>query len=172
MYPIDPLRKVGKESNFKVFCDFQHGQSMVKHDHDENTTEIETCSGANCFSLQLNYNLEQENIRRLVEVSESCYQDITFNCHFAKLTNFASFTSWNDQYHVHFQDNSTTKCQCSRVKKEKECHYRFWTYNCTYYVNECVNVTQGEILCNCDIGDKEMRQDLIRIENKVSFFAQ
>ena len=99
-----------------------------------------------------------ENIRKLVEVSDSCHQDITFNCKFSKINGHASFTSWDGQYHAHFQDNSTTKCQCSE-------DYSSWPY--THPHNVCVK-NQGENFCNCDIGDKESRQDVIRIDNKVN----
>ncbi len=170
MYPIDPSREIGHQSKFKVYCDFENGQSIVHHSK-EKTTQIETCSGANCFTLPIEYSVkEMENIRKLVEVSDSCHQDITFNCFFAKITGHASFTSWDDKFQAHFQDNNTTKCLCSNITTAIPRYLQTWSWGpreTTKTENKCVK-KQGEIFCNCDIGDKESRQDVIRIDNKVN----
>ena len=147
IYTIDPLRKIGMTSKFKASCDFSTGSTIINHNQ-EDLIKINSCSGANCFNLSVSYNSDMDHIRSLVEISESCHQDIEFSCYLSKITNYASFTSWNGEYHAHFQGNASTRCQCS-------------------VDNSCFTIRDVNY-CNCDIGDAVLRRDLIKIEDKVT----
>ena len=84
-FHIDPDGdKIGHEP-FEVYCDFEDGSTQIPHDH-ELATEITPCPESMCFQLNLNYSVSMEQIVALKDISESCSQDIQFNCFLAPLT--------------------------------------------------------------------------------------
>ena len=81
---------------FRAFCNFTTNETIISHSY-ENPVEITKCSEPGCFKLELEYSTDMENLEKLIEISESCSQEITFDCHMVALeyndVNLAWWTS-------------------------------------------------------------------------------
>ena len=128
------------------------GSTIINHDKMQDQHMIPFYSQPNGFNLALHYDVELDKLKGLIDVSKSCFQEVTFNCHASKITSFAAWTDgkWNSQPFFH---NGTNQCECMKS-------------------NTCFGVTGDSNTCHCDMGDPVSRQDVIRIENKVCPFKK
>merc|ERR1712055_140365 len=85
VYTMDPD---GSGQPVEVFCDVEKGVTEIGHDHlaAENVT---WCEGAGCFSLNLTYDVPIQQIEALIAMSDTCEQEIKFECKLAPLKNAA-----------------------------------------------------------------------------------
>jgi len=96
VYTMDPD---GSGNPVEVFCDVEKGVTEIGHDHlsSENVT---WCEGAGCFSLNLTYDVPIQQIEALIAMSDTCEQEIKFECKLAPLKNAAfgvKFGWWTNQ---------------------------------------------------------------------------
>ena len=84
VYTIDPDGDgIGYEP-ILVFCNFQDGTTEVYHDH-EDMIKVDKCDEIGCASYDFNYLAPPQQIDALINLSQSCYQDISFGCFMAPL---------------------------------------------------------------------------------------
>ena len=113
--------------------------------------EIHHCKTKDCYSLSVQYpGVTPELIQYVLKISERCYQEVKFECYISKLTHYASWTDIHGNSHDYFSRSDRNECQCSKNESCFNAHV--------------VNINK----CNCDIGDPTMREDIIRITNKVN----
>jgi len=96
VYIMDPD---GSGQPVEVFCDVEKGVTEIGHDHlsSENVT---WCEGTGCFSLNLTYDIPIQQIEALIAMSDTCEQEIKFECKLAPLKNAAfgvKFGWWTNQ---------------------------------------------------------------------------
>ena len=84
IYSIDPDGEgIGYEP-IEVYCNFEKGTTEVFHDKEE-MIKIEKCSNVGCASYDFNYYAPPQQIEALINLSQSCYQDLSFGCFLAPL---------------------------------------------------------------------------------------
>ena len=135
MFYIDPDGELIGHEPFKVYCDFEDGSTQVLHDH-EFTVDITHCPENMCFQLDLNYNVSMEQIVALKDISESCSQDIQFNCYLAALSiNDEPTGSWlnkDGQEEIYFEgaNHGEHICKCG--------------------ISQSCYESKQDYVCNCD----------------------
>ena len=148
LYYIDPDGiKVG-ENSFLVKCDFEEGTTEVSHDHQDKII-IPHCSGDRCYHLRLRYPSSIKQIRSLIEQSDSCIQEITFECKLTTLVaNKRTTGVWlnrDGEEELYFTGSNHGKhlCACGTNRS-------------------CSNKAFG---CNCDLKKIESQEDTGVIKN-------
>lgn len=118
-YTIDPDGPMIGDAAIEVYCNFQDGTSELLHNHDNEQVEVDHCVGAMCYHLPLNYgSASMAQIQALIGLSESCHQEIKFDCFLAPIfVNGVPHAYWvNNKYQneTYFAgSNASLKtCQC------------------------------------------------------------
>ena len=148
MYYIDPDGRRGTGLPFPVHCDFESGITEIMHDAKEKV-EISHCSGKMCYHLGIRYPTSIEQIKTLIDLSDSCTQEIQIHC---KLTTL-------------YINGRPTGAWLNRDGKEEfyfaGSHHGF--HVCACGINRsCSNV--GSV-CNCDTKKLEYQIDSGLITN-------
>merc|ERR1712136_104652 len=101
IYKIDPDGPLQGEAPFEVFCDFQNGTTKLGHDH-EGPIEIDHCEGDMCFKLDINYSAPMSQIEALISLSQTCVQEMRYNCFLAPLAgnNGEPVGAWVSRYGI------------------------------------------------------------------------
>ena len=120
---------------------------MVFHDHINQPIIINHCKNKNCFNQSLIYKTSTKQIKKLIEISKKCYQEIWFSCISTNFTGNAGWIDRNGNIHEYFSNNNSNICDCLQTKS-------------------CFSI-HG---CNCDSGDIVPHDDMIRITNSVSIY--
>ena len=108
------------------------------------TNSIDHCQDQDCYNLTLNYQVAKSHIEALISISQSCYQEITYNCYAAQFSNIAAWQDRNMEVH-----RFTGGCECNKT-------------------NSCFKVHQYAMTaCNCDNRDPTQRNDTIKITDMV-----
>jgi len=96
VYTMDPD---GSGQPVEVFCDVEKGVTEIGHDH-LSAENVTWCEGAGCFSLNLTYDVPIQQIEALIAMSDTCEQEIKFECKLAPLKNAAfglKYGWWTNQ---------------------------------------------------------------------------
>ena len=144
-YFIDPDGPLVGIEPFQVHCNFDDHSTEILHDHDGQTVEIDHCTEPHvCFHLELKYPTKMEQMVSLIDLSDTCTQEITFNCFLAPLSvNGEAIGTWvnrnggNETYFTG-SNHGTHICDCG-VKKE------------------CSD-TEHNNVCNCDAAELPIGQ--------------
>ena len=75
--PIDPDGPDGEHPPLEVTCDMSTGTTEVGQ---EVTGTIETCEESGCSEITVEYPGHIDQIKNLIEASESCSQELSFKC--------------------------------------------------------------------------------------------
>ena len=135
IYKIDPDGDGIGFGPITVFCNFQTNETSIYHDK-EDVIKIEKCDSEGCAVYEFNYDAPKEQIQALVDLSDTCYQDISFGCFLAPLRfEGVDLGFWSDkngdfQYFFHGEGLDHT-CQCGTDES-------------------CVDSTIENLKCNCD----------------------
>ena len=139
-YFIDPDGPLIGLEPFEVYCNFEDHSTEILHDHDGETVEIDHCTEPHvCFRLDLTYPTKMEQMIALIDLSESCTQEITFNCFLAPLTvNGEAIGTWvnrNNGNETYFTgaNSGTHICECG--------------------LNETCSDSEHGNVCNCDAAE-------------------
>jgi len=79
LFYIDPDGDLIGHEPIEVYCDFEEKSTQIKHDS-EFIVDIPHCEGQYCYSLNITYTAPLSQIKTLMDLSERCEQEITFNC--------------------------------------------------------------------------------------------
>jgi len=96
IYTMDPD---GSGEPVEVFCDVEKGVTEIGHDH-LSAENVTWCQGEGCYSLNLTYDVPIQQIEALIAMSDTCEQEIKFECKLAPLKNAAfgvKFGWWTNQ---------------------------------------------------------------------------
>ena len=78
-YQIDPDGKMMGHAPIEAYCDFEAGTTQLTHDK-EFTVDIPHCVEPMCFEMDLQYDASLQQIKALADISDTCSQDIRFDC--------------------------------------------------------------------------------------------
>ena len=152
-YIIDPDGELGEDS-FAVFCNMTDkggmGVTAVSHDS-ESRIHVHGYELAGSYSRDIHYSgVSLSQIQGLVERSNECEQSIKYECRksliFYNTESVAWWVSRDSEKMTYWTGEGEIKkgCACSVTKS-------------------CTNPSQ---LCNCDMNDREWREDSGLITNK------
>ena len=138
-YYIDPDGQLTGKEPIRVFCDFTDDVATTRVSHDsEMKTEVEHCIDPGCYSRKINYDAPLEQIQSLIDLSESCTQQIRYNCFLSALQDKGiNFGYWLDK-HGQSQYYWTGS------------HHGEQTCSCHYSEEGCFEEDTLNNVCNCD----------------------
>ena len=85
-YLVDPDGPLMGGKPITVYCEFIDGLSSTKISHDsEEKTRIQHCDGPGCYSRNITYDNPMTQIISLIEHSDTCSQELKYECYFAPL---------------------------------------------------------------------------------------
>jgi len=147
-YSVDPDGTLIGDVSFVVYCKFNYDgkQAVTEILHDKDfMLEIEHCPSPFCFQLDVTYSGSIGQISTLKDISDTCYQQITFDCFLSPLdVNGDPVGVWLDKdgnEQVYFDGNNEGLHTCS----------------CGAY-NNCSDTEHG-LLCNCDAAQIPLVQE-------------
>lgn len=131
IFQIQPTAEIDP---FNVTCRFHGrvGTTVISHDHQEvrntsNPMELGGCFDAGCYTDDIKYDLDLEQIYSLVKLSLECKQVITNNCTNSKLTGMAWWGDRNGENHTYWHGNAVKKsfsgCSCSIESNDCDNHH-------------------------------------------------
>jgi len=135
IFTIDPDGDLVGLGPIEVFCDFQEQTTQVMHDH-EFVVDIPHCEDDYCYRLNLSYSAPLEQITNLIELSETCDQEIRFSCFLSALYDtdipIGAWINRNGDPEIYFDgaNHGTHMCQCS--------------------LNDSCSDSSHGAVCNCD----------------------
>lgn len=149
LYDIDPDGDLIGYEPFKVFCDFDDGTTQILHDQDF-TVEIPPCPEPMCYQLNISYFAPMEQITALKDLSETCYQDITFDCFLSGLAaNDDPIGVWlnkdgGEEIYFVGANHGTHMCSCGLSQNCSDSEHNF-VCNCDASQIPLVQQDQGTI---------------------------
>ena len=85
-YFVDPDGPLNGDEPILVYCDFTEDSSFTQISHDsEDKIEISHCQDPGCYSRPIVYDSSLEQIKALIELSDSCNQLIRYDCYLSPL---------------------------------------------------------------------------------------
>lgn len=145
-YFIDPDGPLVGIEPFEVQCNFEDHSTEILHDHDGQTVVVDHCTEPHdCFRLDLAYPTKMEQMVALIDLSENCTQDITFNCFLAPLSvNGEAIGTWvnrnggNESYFTG-SNSGTHMCECG--------------------LTQTCSDSEHNNVCNCDASELPIEQN-------------
>ena len=137
-YFVDPDGPFGKEPIW-VYCDFTEdfGFTQISH-NSEDIIEVTHCPDPGCYSRPIVYDSSMEQIKTLIELSETCNQCIRYDCYLSPLEDqWVTFGYWvdrNGQNQIYWSGENYGHHICS-------CHFS---------EEGCVSEDTLNNTCNCD----------------------
>jgi len=154
MFTIDPDGNHVGLPAFDVYCNMSTGTTEIHHDM-EYPVDITPCEEDFCYHLNVSYSAPMEQIKALIDLSESCYQGISFSC-------FLSALSIGDDPVGLW------------INRHNETETYFTGSHHGQHICECgldgtCSDSQHGLLCNCD-GDNipEVQSDMGTIDNSTA----
>ena len=138
-YLIDPDGFGNGEAAIRVYCDFtdDYGVTNIPHDSEE-MIEVTHCKDPGCYSRPIIYDSPMEQIKNLIELSESCKQLIRYDCYLSPLeTDGVTFGWWVDQ-------NGEDQIYWTGS------YYGNHVCDCHYSMEGCISDDILNNTCNCD----------------------
>ena len=153
-YFIDPDGPLNGEEPIRVYCDFTEDYGFTKIPHDsENRIEVTHCKEPGCYSRPIVYDSSMEQMKNLIELSESCSQFIRYDCYLSPLkddgVNLASWVDQNGQDQIYWSGSNYGNHVCLCHFSEEGC-----------ILDDVLNNT-----CNCDSKSPAVLFDLGYITN-------
>ena len=138
-YLVDPDGPLKGEKPIRVYCDFTEDFGFTQISHDaEDSIEVTHCQDPGCYSREITYDSPMEQIKTLIELSNSCNQLIRYDCYLSPLEeNMVTFGYWvdrNGQNQIYWSGENYGNHVCS-------CHFS---------EEGCVEEETLSNTCNCD----------------------
>ena len=138
-YFVDPDGPLNGEEPIRVYCDFaeDYGFTSVSHDS-EQKIEVTHCNDPGCYARQIVYDASMEQIKTLIELSDSCRQTIRYDCFLSPLqdegVNYGYWVDKNGDDQIYFIGSNYDNHVCS-------CHFT---------EEGCIDESSLGNTCNCD----------------------
>ena len=153
-YLVDP-DGLGGEEPIRVYCQFgQSGVASTLISHkSEGETQVINCEDPGCYARKIEYNAPMKQIESLIELSESCQQDIVYKCFMSALQkqgiDYGFWLDRNGDSQVYWTGSHHGQHVCS-------CHY----------IDEgCFDEENVGNSCNCDALEPLEMSDVGTITN-------
>ena len=120
-YIIDPDGPLNGKEPIRVYCDFTEdfGFTQISHNSEEKI-EVTHCDDPGCYSRPIIYDSPTEQIKALIELSESCSQQIAYDCFLSPLQDegidYAYWVDINGENQIYWTGEHFGEHVCS-------CHY-------------------------------------------------
>jgi len=85
IFTIDPDGNLVGMPAFDVYCNFSTGSTEILHDK-EFPVDIAPCEEDFCYHLNVSYSAPMDQIKTLMDLSETCFQEISFSCFLSALS--------------------------------------------------------------------------------------
>ncbi|CAG0899657.1 unnamed protein product [Darwinula stevensoni] len=149
-YHVDPDGSLIGDAPTLVFCDMETTpvSTIVLHDSMGNT-EIDPCGDPGCYRRNISYGSSMKQMVALIEQSESCEQQIRYDCFMAALTTGLRQYGWwvdrhgDPQYYWDGSNAGEHVCRCG-------------------ISNDCIGPPHP---CNCDAKAPQWESDVGAIMN-------
>merc|ERR1711892_443611 len=138
-YFIDPDGPLVGQEPIQVFCNFTEEGVFTEISHNsEEKTEVELCHDPGCYRRKIIYEAHPDQIQALIELSDSCDQNIRYDCLLSPLMdegiNLAFWLDKNGEEQVYWDGAHFGEHSCA-------CHYS---------EEGCVEDATYQNKCNCD----------------------
>ena len=153
-YLVDPDGPLLGEEPIRVYCDFSEGSvsTIISHDS-EVKIEVGHCTDPGCYSRQITYDAPKEQIQSLIELSNTCNQQIKYDCFLSPLQiegiDFGFWRDKNGDDQIYWTDSHFGEHVCS-------CHYS---------EEGCFDQETLGNTCNCDSNKPSELSDVGIITN-------
>ena len=84
-FDIDPDGQLIGKPPIRVRCDFNTGETIVRHNSEDIVIVEHGCDKPGCFEHDIQYQAPMEQIQALIQLSDQCEQSIDFRCYLAPL---------------------------------------------------------------------------------------
>ena len=138
-YFIDPDGALNGEEPIRVYCDFteDYGLTQISHNSEERI-EVAHCNDPGCYSRPIIYDSSFDQIKALIELSESCSQLIRYDCFASPLVdegiNYGYWMDKNGKTQIYWTGSNYGQHVCSCHFSEEGCAQEETLHN----------------TCNCD----------------------
>ena len=138
-YFVDPDGPLNGKEPIWVYCDFTEdfGFTQISH-NSEDIIEVTHCPDPGCYSRPIVYDSPMDQIKTLIELSETCNQCIRYDCYLSPLEDqWVTFGYWvdrNGQNQIYWSGENYGNHVCS-------CHFS---------EEGCVSEDTLNNTCNCD----------------------
>ena len=138
-YFMDPDGPLIGEEPIRVYCDFTEDYGFTRISHDsEQKIEVAHCNDPGCYARPIVYDSSMEQIKTLIELSDSCSQPIRYDCFASSLQdegiNYGYWLDKNGEDQVYFTGSNYGNHVCS-------CHFS---------EEGCIDESSLGNTCNCD----------------------
>ena len=153
-YLVDPDGPLMGNEPIRVYCEFSEGSvsTIISHDSEE-TIEVGHCTDPGCYSRQITYDAPIEQIQSLIELSNTCNQQIKYDCFLSPLQiegiDFGFWRDKNGDDQIYWTDSHFGEHVCS-------CHYS---------EEGCFDQETLGNTCNCDSNKPSELSDVGIITN-------
>ena len=125
-YYIDPDGPLNGNKPIRVYCNFAEDFGFTKISHDsEHKIEITHCKDAGCYSRPIIYDSSLEQIKSLIELSDSCNQLIRYDCYLSPLEDqgidLGYWIDRNGQNQIYWSGSNHGNHVCSCHFSEEGC---------------------------------------------------
>jgi len=154
---VDP-DGLGGEVPIMVYCQFgQSGVALTMISHDtEGRTQVSHCKDPGCYSRKVKYNAPMKQIESLIQWSESCTQDIGFECFMSGLQiqgiDYGFWLDRNGESQIYWTGSHHGQHVCS-------CHYND---------EGCFDEENLQNSCNCDALEPSEMSDIGTVTNSTA----
>ena len=138
-YFIDPDGALNGEEPIRVYCDFtkDYGLTQISHNSEERI-EVAHCNDPGCYSRPIIYDSSFDQIKALIELSESCSQLMRYDCFASPLVdegiNYGYWMDKNGETQIYWTGSNYGQHVCSCHFSEEGCAQEETLHN----------------TCNCD----------------------
>ena len=138
-YLVDPDGPLNGEEPIRVYCDFTEDYGFTRISHDtEQKIEVAHCNDPGCYARPIVYDASMEQIKTLIELSDSCSQPIRYDCFASSLQdegiNYGYWLDKNGEDQIYFIGSNYDTHVCS-------CHFS---------EEGCIDESSLGNTCNCD----------------------
>ena len=138
-YLVDPDGPLNGEEPIRVYCDFTEDYGFTRISHDtEQKIEVAHCNDPGCYARPIVYDSSMEQIKTLIELSNSCSQPIRYDCFASSLqtegVNYGYWIDKNGEDQIYWTGANYGNHVCS-------CHFS---------EEGCVEESTLSNTCNCD----------------------
>ena len=138
-YFVDPDGPLNGKEPIWVYCDFTEdfGFTQISH-NSEDIIEVTHCPDPGCYSRPIVYDSPMDQIKTLIELSETCNQCIRYDCYLSPLEDqWVTFGYWVDR-------NGKNQIYWSGE------NYGDHVCSCHFSEEGCVSEDTLNNTCNCD----------------------
>ena len=117
-YFVDPDGPLNGEEPIRVYCDLAEDYGFIRISNDsEEKIEVTHCNYPGCYARPIVYDASMEQIKTLIELSDSCSQPIRYDCFASPLQDegmhYGYWMDKNGEYQIYFTGSNYGTYACN-----------------------------------------------------------